>query len=638
MGLSKISQQALLCILLTWWSWAHSATERAAESFQVSAIAQSQDWLKLLHYERDKSSPSGWRSAIHSEGFFLDAEHGPMSPEAELVATLDAMRAPLASKSSADEHASCRFPARRQWLNRVLGESFRPIVPLCQQWLDWSRQDSIQGLSIVLATGYLGNPASYYGHTFLKFDFGNNRTSNLQDLTVNYGAIIETPDDPITYILKGVFGGYDGGFSDIAYHFHRAQYGENELRDLWEYQINLHPEEALFVAAHAWELLNKRYDYFFFRRNCAYRMAEIVEILYGVNLIPQNRPWTLPQATIQLAAQSVKPDGQPLVKDIRYVPSRQRRFYDSHRALGSAEREAVREIVLKQRPAGHPAYDQLPTAGKQAVLDALIDYHLFATTPEDKEAGRLHPMYSAALAERYALPPGKKVSHTLQPTAPHASRSASYAQIAATHSPTHGVQGQLRIRPAYYDSLDSDAAHVPYSALSMGDVTIQLGQGRARLHQLDLINIESTNPGVSGLPGDQGDAWRLRAGWEQQRPGCQNCLTARIQADKGIGRELSSEVHATVLAGGAWQPESAHHGWGFARVTGTVLWHPSERLRTRLQVERRFPIQAEAQPYWTGQLELRWVLLNEQDIRVSTDYDSERSGNRRWRLAWGAYW
>ena len=634
---ARIGRSLIACVF---WvlGWVNPANGQGLSSANVTELARHAGWIKLVHYEPDRQAPSGWRSAIHSKDFFLDPAQGPTSPLAELEATLQAMQAPALAEDASDAHASCRFPARRQWLQETLGESFKPVIPQCPRWQAWTRGERIHGLSIVFATGYLGNPASYYGHTFLKFEFGQMARSNLQDLTVNYGAIVEEPDDPVTYILKGVFGGYDGGFSDIAYHFHRTQYGENELRDLWEYHLNLTPEEARQVAAHAWEVLGQRYDYFFFRRNCAYRMAEIVQVLDGVGLIPAHRPWTLPQATIQLAAQSIRADGQPLVREITHSPSRQQRFYDSHDALGAAERQVLREVALRTSVQDHEGFKQLSLPGQQATLDALIDYHLFVVDPKDKEAGRLHPMYHAALAARYALPPGEKAAKAHKPAPPHQSRPASYLQLAWDTHPDTGGHGLLRFRAAYYDPLDADSAHVPYSALAMGDVAIRLEGSRARLHQLDLVNIESTNPGISGLPGDRGEAWRLKAGWEMQRPACQNCLTARVQADRGIGRRLSSTVHTTVLVGGALQTRTREHGPGFVRLTGTMLWQVSSKLGTRVQVERRLPVQARKGAYWTAQTDIRWQLRQDADVRITAQYDPLLPQRTTWRVGVGKYW
>jgi len=69
-----------------------------------------------------------------------------------------------------DDHPQCRFPARRQWLAERLGGHSFPFQP-CPKYERWTRSAAVESVSIVFATGYLGNPASYYGHTLLKFNF-----------------------------------------------------------------------------------------------------------------------------------------------------------------------------------------------------------------------------------------------------------------------------------------------------------------------------------------------------------------------------------------------------------------------------------------------------------------------------------
>ena len=77
----------------------------------------------------------------------------------------------------------------------------------------------------------------------------------------------------------------------------------------------LSQDEVDFIMAHAWEVLGREYVYYFFRRNCAYRMAEVVEIIDGIKIIPPRRPWTVPQSLVS-AAETVRRDDQPLIEDV----------------------------------------------------------------------------------------------------------------------------------------------------------------------------------------------------------------------------------------------------------------------------------------------------------------------------------
>ena len=206
----------------------------------------------------------------------------------ELDETIRAFASP--PKNNPNEHAQCRFRARYLWLDSKLDfDSYQIQDQQCPDFEQWSLNGTTTSISVIFATGYLGNPASYYGHTLLKLNSSekNDRTS-LEDVSVNYGAIVPPGEGPLPYILKGVFGGYSGGFSDIQYYFHNHNYGENELRDMWEYELNLSQQEVDLLVAHTWEVLGKEYTYYFLRQNCAYQMAKVLEIIEGVSVTPEN--------------------------------------------------------------------------------------------------------------------------------------------------------------------------------------------------------------------------------------------------------------------------------------------------------------------------------------------------------------
>lgn len=621
---------ALRAGLLALSAWAGTAA--AAPS--VRALADDPAWQRLLHVE-----PGTSHSAIHSPGFFLAGEAGRSDPLRELEATVAALQAQPSGPAD-NAHAQCRFPARLAWLRARLPLAL-PTVD-CPNWRTWSRDGQLEGLSLVLATGYLGNPASFYGHTLLKFRPAEGaRRSNLADPTVNYGALIEGQDDPITYIVKGVFGGYDGGFSDIDYYFHRSQYGETELRDLWEFELELTPDEVRLVAAHAWEVLGQRYQYFFFRRNCAFRMAELVELIEGVSLIPPQRPWTVPQSLLQRANDQQRADGRPLVRKVRYEPSRQSRFHASHAQLTPAARTVFQALALRPSLSPREGFDALSLPERHAVLDALMDYHLFVTDPKDREAGRMPPMYGAALAERYRQAPGPRAAGAELPPAPHRSRAPGWLQLGAqglSHDGGRATHGLLRVRPAYYDPLDASAGHLPQAALAMGDLSLRVGRDGLRLQQLDLIAIDSVNPGVSGLPGDRGEAWRIKLGAEPVHPGCADCRVLRAQGDIGRGRRFEGGTYAAAFVGGALQEHHQGHGEGFVRALLRGLVRPSAEWGAMLEIEQRWPIGGPQKPYRIDRLALRWSPSPGWDARLQAERSTLAVPATRVQLGIGVYW
>jgi len=605
-----------------------------AQAQSPYALADSQDWHKLVVYEPDHSTASGVRSAIHSPNFFLDAQ-GASDPAAELQATLAAMLA--APSGSHDGHAKCRFPARRLWLQQRLPGQAAALAEIdCPAFRAWAQPDQVDSISLVFANGFLGNPASYYGHTFLKFNHKQAISrSSLLDTTLNYGAILAQQDDPISYIVKGISGGYRGGFSPIEFYFHDANYGENELRDLWEYRLAL-PEPALrLIIAHAWEVSGKEYTYYFFRRNCAYRVAELIEIASGLVIIPPARPWVMPQALIQTMALTSYA-GTPLVSATVYHPSRQSRLYQRYTVLSAGERALTASIIDRTATPAGAKMQALPVARQQAIIDILLDYYQFRLERGKRDAvNRSPPEYVAALNARFAMPPGEDPRPQPLPQAPDGGRAPSYVNAGLARTAAEAQTLELRIRPAYYDALDSDSAQPKNSALSMLDTYLSFGRGHWRLRRLDLLLIDSMNPALTGLPGDQGMGWRIAVGVDEERVGCNGCRVSRAQGDIGIGHAFqSTQLTLSLHAGGAVQGGARIDGWSYARLGASLVYRPSTRFGLRLAHERRQPLQTGRPRAGLSQAEARLALGREYDLRLSWDGDAQH----RLLLSLGRYW
>jgi Domain of unknown function (DUF4105) len=623
--------RALVAHVLIFFLASSAANATSTESLVLTA-ASEQQWLKLVHYESDWTSPSGLRSAIHSEEFFLDPQ-GKTDPHRELKATLAAFAAP--EGDDPNTHAQCRFPARWLWLkSRFESQGEFPTSLNCPMYESWTGSNSIKSLSIVFATGYLGNPASYYGHTLLKFNFeGSQSQTRLMDVSVNYGAIVQKNDGPITYLAKSLAGGYDGGFSHIHFYFHNHNYGDNELRDLWEYKLDLPQKAVDLVVAHAWEVLGKRYTYHFFQRNCAYRMAEIVQVVDGLEFIPKNWPWIVPQALIQRLG-AVDYQGHPLLAEASYFPSRQSRFYERYRHLSDQESALFADLVLRRKLLSHSDFQLSAISSKQAVLDALLDYYQYTANPMVRASREIRSEYTKALSARYQLEPGVPEIRSKPPVSPHLSRPVGWVQVAGGRNSAMGDMVTIRIRPAYYDALDTDSGHVPNAKLVMGDTQVNVRRDQIYLDKFDLIGVDSVKPGLTGLPGDTGIAWKVHIGVEQQRLFCDHCLVARFQSDIGYGRQFSDNIFAAAYVGGALQDKRNDQGIGFGRIAGDLIYRHSEKLRAKLGFEHRVPVDSPITNYEVGIFEARWSLNSRGDIRLKYEHDKYDFVS----LGVGVYW
>lgn len=606
-----------------------SASFSATQADHIAKLAREPVWLKLLHFETSKWSSAGPESAIISPSFFL-SPNGRTDSAAELFATVSGMFTPPTTEPN--QHAQCRFRARYLWLKSKGILSGAPEVN-CPDFKLFSSNESVQSISLVLATGYLGNPASYYGHILLKFNSQErDGGTDLLDQSINYGAIVPENVDPVSYILNGVFGGYEGGFSHIQFYVHNHNYGENELRDLWEYQLDLSPQEVSFLTAHAWELIGKKYRYYFFRRNCAYRMGKILELIDGVNVVPNNFVYTIPQAIVQKVGEG-NLDGRPLVKDIRYVPSRQSRFYKNYAALEDVEKQTLRSMIEGKRVVDVNSLGDLSLASKHNVLDTAMDYYQFIASQEDDQ--ELNHRYYEALAARYQLPIlSTEVSSSFDENAsPHRGRKPGLMRLGVLHNSALGDALNFDLRPAYYDALDAGPGHIRHGMLSMADLSLSISPDRVNLRHFDIMSVESVRPSATGLNGDGGVSWKIKAGLERQNLTCNNCLVTRFQADRGYAFALGDNIFYSIYAGGALQENKHRQGNGFGRISMYTTYY-ADPIRIQAGIEARRHFEGLDREEIVNSLTVRYAFATNYELRMHY----EKNVSSEFTLGVGFYW
>jgi len=593
-------------------------------------LSKHETWIKLMHYEQ--SGISSFVSAIHDESFF-NSEDGAFNSSAELEATIKALHN-SPTGDIVDDHTQCKFPARFLFLKRLLGNAMDSIQAIpCQKYDKWTLNHSIKSISIVYASGFLGNPASYYGHVLLKLNSNkSNGDARLFDPSVNYGAIIPQNENPVAYIVKGIFGGYGGGFTQTDYYFHNRNYGELELRDIWEYELNLEEWQVDFIVAHAWEVLRKRYTYYFFRKNCAYRLAELIEIVDGVSVIPSNPFFMLPRALLQNMYGSYIHD-KPLIRSIDYRPSRQSRFYKKFNSLNSSERNEVRMVIASGKDFESENGGALTINSKVKVADTVLDYYQFAKFSEIMSENDANYLHQNALVQRFKLPPKNKVFNESYIDPPQKGRKSSYAQFGVTHNQSLGSGYSILIRPAYYDVLDAASGQVSDSALTMGEVGLSIQSGEIRVSHVDILKIESVNTASTGLPGDKSKAWKVKLGVKQQNLSCLDCLATRLEGDYGYALNLSPRVLVSAYIGGGIQDNRKSSGNVFIRTSLYSHVKFTDKLNMRLGVE--LPKQIDG----SGDGESRYVFEARRQLGTNSDlrFLYEKNKSRQYGISLGFY-
>lgn len=553
---------------------------------QVQNLSQAKRWSQLLHY---RSSTWGQpESEITSPEFFLSSE-GSSNLASELDATIKAMAEPIGVNPNL--HAQCRFPARLIWLKKMAPEiaSHWPIVD-CPDFLKFAHQRKIESISFIFATGYLSNPASYFGHPLIKFNLPTEKMpSSLLDVSVNFGAITPPDENSFVYAAKGLFGGYKATFTHRQFYYNNHAYGEVELRDMWEYRLNLKPEEVEYFYSHVWEVIGKKFPYYFISENCATAAARLLEDVVGIK--SSSLPYSLPYTFFDHLAGAKRADGESLVTAVKLIPSRQSRLTAHYRQLDENQKGAVHRIVNGESVT--ETLKSLPPEKRALAVETLFDYYSFRSLQDRKEGSINETVANTKrelLLERLKLPASvgpDLADYNLHPPAEGPRPFLLRLGPAQSLKFDSGMEFQFRI--AYYDFLSLDSGRPKNSEVRVMDATLVSFDKAVWLRKLDLIAVTTLNISQTGLPGDGGLAWRFSTGFEKLNLSCRDCDLFKIEAGFGKAYTLLDQFTVFTMLDVRGQTPTAGSGLLAATPTVGALvdWFSSGVLKTEFSAGYR---------------------------------------------------
>lgn len=448
-------------------------------------LHQHPAWHALVHYQPNTYT-SGHASQADDPDFFL-SDSGKHSPEAELHATLEAILQP----GGGDGHARCRFPARDHWLRQQLNLPDTPVT--CPSYDAWTRELNTETVTLVFAASYLNSPSSMFGHTFLRLDppQDDEQADLLLASTISYAADAEAHDSEIIFAYKGIFGGYPGITTIQPYYEKIRLYSDIEHRDLWEYKLNLTQREVELMLAHAWEVRDRNFDYYFFDENCAYRLLALIDVARpGTDLLGEVGTHAIPSDTVRWVVD------KQLVKEVYYRPSAATSVSYSLSRLPS-DIQTLAAAVAK----GYVAVDAtevqvLPDKDRARLLDATYDYVRYQSDAESWPREHAAPLSHDLLRARSQI---RDVASPEAPPEPQIRDDQGHDTFRLSLG--GGRMGdrnfsRLTLRPAYHDLLDPPAGYRSGAQLQFLrlDARYYTDNDELQLEQLTGVEIRSLSP------------------------------------------------------------------------------------------------------------------------------------------------
>ncbi len=468
-----------------------ATVRRAAQALDLAADPY---WATLLHHR------AGWfgaRGLVDDPGFYLspDGKH-------DLAAELDAT---VTGLCRGDPAVACRLPARAAWLQDRLPDAGFPAVA-CPDLDEVLQRLDPHGATLVFPAAHPNGPASMFGHTLVRIDPADD--APLLGYGVNFAAQTDPDDLAVTYVVKGLFGGYPGYYGILPYYDKVREYGDIEQRDLWEYRLDLTPAEARRLTLHAWELKDTWSRYYYFDENCSYNVLFLLEAARpGVRLTDAYPLWVSPPDTVFQVWDA------GLVDRVVFRPSLARKIRHRGRALGDdAVRLARRMAAGEESPAA--AERVADPRVRAAVLDVAADLVQVALVDEELDEAEYRRRFLSLLAARSRVRTAGDPDPVPVPEPPHRGHRTARVGLAAGVDRRSGF-ADLAFRPAHHGLRDPDAGYVPGSEIAFVDLTVRVRPGAVAVERADLLRIASLSPRDRFF---QPTSWGLRLGSER-RPG-----------------------------------------------------------------------------------------------------------------------
>lgn len=501
---------------------------------QLATVANSMQWRFLLHFTRD--AKPGDHSEVHGGDFFLSA-NGARDPLSELRATIAHLNDAKLLLGPLKQPPICALRARYQYLKKTLGLELPNIT--CEKWQQFvERFKDPRGLSLVFSSAYTNNPASMFGHLFIKVESA--RGNDLLDQGINFAANVPPDESPFAFFYFGVFGGYYGHWSIQPYYEKINEYIQAESRDLWEYRLNLTAEETNFFIEHVWELettgLTK---YYFFDLNCAYQMMRALEAVRPDWDLGRHRIYAIPgELTKNLNSLD------DIVREVKFRPALRKALLQRYRALNHTERTNLFRVLSRVTPP--------ESVQSAAVLETANSYFAFRRQRKkgvlDKSERELWDQILGAranLGEQPAreLPP---VSKETRPDLGHDAYAFSpFLGFERTRNSELVASHGVLIKSAYHDLLNNDNGFKRFSEILFPWVEFRYrpSVGNLQIEELGGIRIRSFSP-VERL--DFKPSWKAGVAIETPKElGCVSCRA--LTGEAGLGLSWASENETNLV-------------------------------------------------------------------------------------------
>lgn len=503
------------------------------------------------------------------------ATDGKTNPEAELLKNIEVLFDQSNKPQDPNEHPACKFPLRYEWIRQQLNLNVPAHEELnCPNFTNWISALGATGVNLIFASSYTNNPASMFGHTFLKLTRVQNKVElpDMLHYTVNFAADTGS-EKGFLYTIKGLFGAYPGTFSTMPYYIKIQQYNNFESRDLWEYALNISPEQLHKIVFHLWEMGSTYFDYYFGDENCSYFLLALLEEADDEVYLRKHLPFfIIPMDTLKVVGTKTN-----WIQDIHYRPSLERRYQSSYKTFNKLERKIFDDVVILQNT---ETLKNVSPESQGKIVDTAMDYLAV------KEKENTKTDFQKKLLTLRSENPATYIAPEMgKPGDPLSSHPSSRFGVGGSRMGGRNF-AHFDFRGAHHDVLDNSSGFDPGAQIQIleGRIRVATHNGDVALDHLKLIEVVSMSPKTKYL---SKTSWNIGFGWRKNYSDeCFDCGAAYVEGGPGITLGTSGErrFYFTVFGNGFFQAGPWNQTGYQVGPSGTSILTMDLNKRQRLMI------------------------------------------------------
>ncbi|MFA6508557.1 MAG: DUF4105 domain-containing protein [Treponemataceae bacterium] len=282
-------------------------------------------------------------------------------------------------------------------------------------------------------------------------------------------------------------GSYRGYYSFLPYYQKIREYGDIDMRDMWEYELNFSDAELDRILRHIVEMEDIYSDYFFITENCSYNLLFLIEAA---------KPETKATTALGLAVEPIDTvkffEKSGLVKKRQYRPSLYAKIQYQASALSSEQNAFILDVCYGKKDVSTFPFAGIPDEKKAAIWELAVDYLKFLATQGKVNEAEYRKRFLAILSARKNFGKIDALRGLSEPEPPEASHGSRKIAI-DTSADNRGIYSEAAFRLTAHDAMDRDAGYTRNSQLIVGQFSVRwrYAESEFSFRKFDIVDLIS---------------------------------------------------------------------------------------------------------------------------------------------------